>query len=80
MKYTHRSTRLAISAAMLELASELATLTDDLQLDACGNDDSADLIEATLSALDSLKELAAKFNTRLDALNVRYLVDARICA
>ena len=62
-----------LQAAALDLAAELTEYADNLDADAVGNTDSAELIEALSMAIDGLIETANKYSKRLDELNADYL-------
>ena len=62
-----------LQAAALDLAAELTEYADNLDTDAVGNTDSAELIEALNMTLDGLIETAHKYTSRLEELNAEYL-------
>lgn len=63
-----------LQAAALELAGELSECADNLETDAVGNTDAAELIEALSMAIDGLTETATKYSARLEELNAEYLL------
>ena len=68
-----RAVRRYLAAAALELAGELSEYADNLETDAVGNINSAELIEALNMTIDGLTETATKYSTQLEELNAEYL-------
>ena len=62
-----------LQATALELAGELTEHANNLDADAVGNTDAAELIEALSMATDALTETATKYSARLEELNAEYL-------
>ncbi len=68
-----KAVRRYLQATAIELAGELSECADNLETDAVGNTDAAELIEALSMAIDGITETAHQYSKRLDGLNEQYL-------